>query len=144
MATTLFLMIYSITSPLVAAETLLNVVWGIICIILFKFSSKQLGKAPQNIQSHSFVKFLFIVLFCRANFAFVLQRCLQRGHRAKPIPLCRAGVYSRRLIGLNFMSRREQAPALRCNPIIPQIGRENKFSAEIWLWRVAEDVDPYE
>ena len=32
---------------------------------------------------------------------------------------------------------------LRCNPIIIQIGRENKFSAEIWLWWVAEDVDPY-
>ena len=32
-----------------------------------------------------------------ASFAFVLQRCKQRGHRVKPIPLCRAGVYSRRL-----------------------------------------------
>ena len=31
-------------------------------------------------------KFLFIVLFA-ASFAFVLQRCKQRGLRAKPIPL---------------------------------------------------------
>ena len=41
------------------------------------------------------------------------------------------------------MLRREQAPALRCNLIITQIGRENKFSAEICLLRVAEDVAPY-
>ena len=50
---------------------------------------------------------------------------------AKPIPPCRAGVYSRRLVSLNPMLRREQAPALRCNPIITQIGRENNISAEI-------------
>ena len=37
-------------------------------------------------------------------------------HRAEPIPLCRAGVYSRRLIGINLSSRREQAPALRDYP----------------------------
>ena len=39
--------------------------------------------------------------------------------------------------------RREQAPALRCDSIITQIGRENNISAEICLLRVAEDVDPY-
>ena len=42
-----------------------------------------------------FNKLLFLILhfYCFiASFAFVLQR-----HRAKPIPLCRAGVYSRRL-----------------------------------------------
>ena len=33
-----------------------------------------------------FVKFLFIVLFYRASFAFVLRRCLQRELRAKTIP----------------------------------------------------------
>ena len=33
---------------------------------------------------------------------------------------------------------------LFADPIITQIGRENNLSAEIWLWRVAEDVDPYE
>ena len=37
-----------------------------------------------------------------------------------PHPFCRAGVYSHRLAGLNLMLRREQAPALRCNPIISQ------------------------
>ena len=31
--------------------------------------------------------FLFIVPFYRASFAFVLQRCKQRRHRAKHIPL---------------------------------------------------------
>ena len=45
---------------------------------------------------------------------------------------CRAGIYSRRLIGINLSSRREQAPALRCSPIITQIGRENNISAEIY------------
>ena len=46
--------------------------------------------------------------------------------------ICRTGVYSRRLIDLNFMLRREQAPALRY-PIITQIGRENNSSAEIYM-----------
>ena len=40
--------------------------------------------------SNSYLSFYFI-----ASFEFVLQTC-----RAKPIPLCRAGVYSRRLIGV--------------------------------------------
>ena len=65
-----------------------------------------------------------------AGFAFVLQRL-----RSKPIPLCRAGVYSRRLIGLNLSLRREQAPALRCDSIITQIGRRNNPSAEI-CWHI--------
>ena len=79
-------------------------------------------------------------------------------HRAKPIPLCRAGVYSRRLfrfkvfitagckhISLRSMSSllRKHCPALRCNPIITQIGRENKFFAEILLLRTVEDACPY-
>ena len=41
------------------------------------------------------------------------------------------------------MLRREQAPALRCYPIIPQIGRENNISAEIYGSRTVEDADPY-
>ena len=78
-----------------------------------------------------------------ASFAFVLQRCLQRMASGKAHTPCRAGVYSRRLVGLNLMLRREQAPALRYDPIITQIGRENNISAEICILRVAEDVDPY-
>ena len=35
------------------------------------------------------------------------------------------------------------APALRCNIIITQIGRESKISTEICILRVAEDVAPY-
>ena len=86
-------------------------------------------------------KYHFVLSCFIASFAFVLQR-----HRATPIPLCRAGVYSRRFIGLNLSLRRDAsifrfaqcqvcfaniAPALRCNPIITQIGRENNISAEI-------------
>ena len=56
---------------------------------------------------------------------------------------CRAGVYSRRLVGLDPMLRREQAPALRYNPIITQIGRENNISAEIYVSRTVEDAGPY-
>ena len=63
------------------------------------------------------VKFFFIAPVCL---------CITKAHRAKPIPLCRAGVYSRRLFGASYSSRREQAPALRCIPIITQIGRESK------------------
>ena len=74
--------------------------------------------------------------------------CIAKVHRAKPIPPCRAGVYSRRLFGASYSSRRDAsifrfaqcqvcfaniAPALRCNPIIPQIGREYNISAEICL-----------
>ena len=40
-------------------------------------------------------------------------------------------VYSRRILDSRRSSRREQAPALRCNHIITQIGRENNISAEI-------------
>ena len=76
-----------------------------------------------------FIQLPFLISYCFiASFAFVLQML-----RAKPIPLyCRAGVHSRRFFNLNRSLRREQAPALRCNTIISQIGRENKFSAEIF------------
>ena len=64
-------------------------------------------------------------------------------HRAKPIPLCRAVPWFRRCLKQNFLSRREQAPALRYDSIITQVGRGNNPSAEICILRVAEDVDPY-
>ena len=35
------------------------------------------------------------------------------------------------------------APALRCDPIIPQIGRENNISAEICILRTVGDAGPY-
>ena len=53
--------------------------------------------------------------------------CITKAQSKAHTP-CRAGVYSRRL---NLMLRREQALALRCNPSITQIGRENNISAEI-------------
>ena len=46
---------------------------------------------------------------------------------------CRAVPWCRRCLKQNLSLRREQAPALRCNPIITQIGRENNISAEIGL-----------
>ena len=85
--------------------------------------------------SNSYLSFCFI-----ASFAFVLQKAQGLAHAPY---FCRAGVYSRRLIGINPSSRREQAPALRCNPIITQIGRENKFSADIYVSRTVEDAGPY-
>ena len=36
-----------------------------------------------------------------------------------------------------------QAPALRCNHIITQIGRGNNSSAEIYVSRTVEDAGPY-
>ena len=36
-----------------------------------------------------------------------------------------------------------QAPALRCKPIITQIGRENNISAENYVSRTVEDAGPY-
>ena len=78
--------------------------------------------------STSYLSFCFI-----ASFAFVLQRCLQRGCRAKPIPLCRAVPWCRRCIKQNLSLRREQAPALRYGSSITHIGKENKFSAKILL-----------
>ena len=69
-----------------------------------------------------------------------LQKARASGKAHTP---CRAGVYSRRLVGLDPMLRREQAPALRYNRIITQIGRENKFSAENYVSRTIEDAGPY-
>jgi len=78
--------------------------------------SSESRKRENRMDFHFVLSLLFI-----ASFAFVLQR-----HRAKLIPLCRAGVYSRRILDSRRSSRREQAPALRCTTIISQIGRENK------------------
>ena len=72
--------------------------------------------------------------------------------RAKPIPLCRAGVYSRRFIGRNLLLRRDasifrfaqcQVCFANIAPAITQIGRENNISAEILLLRTVEDACPY-
>ena len=52
-------------------------------------------------------------------------------------------VYSRRLFSASDSSRREQAPDLRYDSIITQIGRGNKFSAEFLLLRTVEDACPY-
>ena len=59
--------------------------------------------------------------------------CITKAQGLAHAPLCRAGVYSRRYFNLNRLLLREQAPALRCNLIITQIGRENKFSAEVFV-----------
>ncbi len=88
-------------------------------------------------------KFLFIVLFYRASFPLYYSVASNAWHRAKPIPLCRAVPWCRRCIKQNLSLRREQAPALRYDSIITQIGRENKFSAEILLLRTVEDACPY-
>ena len=112
-----------------------------------KKNKNTIERRQQVIAFVTFISFLFITMslsnsylsFCFiASFAFVLQR-----NRAKPIPLCRAVPWCRRCLKQNFLSRREQAPALRCNPIITQIGRENNLSAEILLLRTVEDACPY-
>ena len=127
----------------------------------------------QQIMLHTptnYIPFHFIT-----SFTFVLQRCLQRGRRAKPIPLkmhaskgspcgrapaiagervlCAQLSPLRRLRRHrlaaarsrsgsdttpwchSFPSRRfaTQRARLLVSPIITQIGRENKFSAEICL-----------
>ena len=72
-----------------------------------------------------FYKFLFIVLFY-CQFRLCITALLATLASGKAHTPCRAVPWCRRLIGINLLSRREQAPALRCNPIITQIGRENK------------------
>ena len=85
---------------------------------------------PKSIQSieitsssNSYLSFCFIASF----------PLFYKGTGQSPCPLCRAGVYSRRYFNLNRLLRREQAPALRCNLIITQIGRENNISADIYM-----------
>ena len=88
-------------------------------------------------------KYLFIVLFYR-QFRLCITKAQGKAHTP-----CRAGVYSRRLFliqgvhygGSPFASK--CASALHCDSIITQIGRENKFSAEILLLRTVEDACPY-
>ena len=124
--------------------------------------------------SQIFLSFCFI-----ASFAFVLQRCKQRRHRAKPItlrlyvpngsPFGRAPAIAgervlcaqlsplrrlrrHRLAAArsrsgsdttpwchSFPSRRfaTQRARLLVSPIITQIGRENKFSAEIFVFVIS-------
>jgi len=81
-------------------------------------------------------------------------------HRAKPIPLKmhvslgsplgRApAVAGERVVVATICPLRRlrrhlsQRERLFVNPIIPQIDRENKFSAEIYVSRTVEDAGPY-
>ena len=99
---------------------------------------------------NSYLSFCFI-----ASIAFVLQR-----HRAKPIPLkmhvslgsplgrAPAVVGERVVVATICPLRRlrrhlSQRERLFANPIITQIGRENKFSAENYVSRNVEDAGPY-
>ena len=120
--------------------------------VIFKIFSHSAPRAKNF--SHMIppsVNFLLSFRFI-ASFAFVLQRL-----RAKPIPLCRAGGYSRRLFDSRHSLRRDAsifrfaqcqvcfaniAPALRCDSIITQIGRENNISAEICWCTCRGGVSP--
>ena len=80
----------------------------------------------QSIHSHSFVKFLFIVLFYR-KFRLCITNASGKAHTPK-------------------IARNQRLPPggrLFAHLIITQIGRENKFSAEILLLRTVEDACPY-
>ena len=89
---------------------------------------------------HLYFSFLLLNLIC-SNPCYILSPvsplyysvASNAWHRAKPIPLCRAVPWCRRCLKQNLSLRREQAPALRCNPIITQIGRGYNISAEICL-----------
>ena len=89
-------------------------------------------------------------MFYRASFAFVLQRCKQCWHRAKPIPLKMHAslgspsgrapeVAGERVVVATICPLRRlrrhlsQRERLFVSPIITQIGRENKFSADFYV-----------
>ena len=74
-----------------------------------------------------FYKFLFIVLFYR-KFRICITNASGKAHTP-----CRAVPWCRRFVNSRHSLRREQAPALRSDLIITQIGRESNISAEICL-----------
>ena len=83
------------------------------------------------------VKFLFIVLFYH-QFRLCITKASGKAHTP-----CRAVPWCRRCLKQDLSWRRKQAPALRCKPIISQIGRENNISAENYVSRTVEDAGPY-
>ena len=112
-------------------------------LILAKVSSYFDLKGLNRIVSiSSKMSSIFSPLF-RVRVLSLVSPLYYKGTSGKAHTPCRAVPWCRRCPKQNISLRREQAPTLRCNPIITQIGRENNISAEILLLRTVEDACPY-
>ena len=119
------------------------------------FKEKMMGDEQTMAYNHAYggtIPFPFIKLvITTADAWIVLNKIFHQNSSLSPvsplyyngIPLCRAVPWCRCCLKQDLSWRREQAPTLRCNHIITQIGRENNISAEILLLRTVEDACPY-
>ena len=112
------------------------------CLLCLYYTNRQSETEQQDLLNVLILeKFSRQILIYRSALSQVSHLYYKRVGQS-PYPFVGRGFTPAAFFDSRRSLRREQAPALRCNPIITQIGRENKFSAEFFRCTCRGGVSP--